>query len=654
MNGRMLKEFLSLPVNQDEKWQGGVATLADLMGIPVDEAPSRIGLILWRGVPSELVHARPVMADADDAFEQFVDTMLELSEEHEFPYRPARIDCNDRQFAEDLNRRLDGSGTVVHYRDKMGDWNRVVRELAEHLQSAAPPSLPSLREAGCSDDQLREYAAAAAEFYRAKLWELLDDADLIKIETPRPPRVMKHAVVLGAGSQSYGLGFYEDDEDHYGLMAQEIDPRQMSLFSFVYESPGDVGSEDADLWKELDLPLETGEAFPDANLFSPDGTRRPTPKEIDFLTIVVRGLAATTEEELDSGRWTKWVQVSGKRRKCAFSLPNLVNPPDRAEWIRRGKMPDRRGHEIHFRRVQEFIDSVGGDMDIDELNEAINARFTGRSLDDYELPRNTPAERAEALYQDALGCFGRRRLLLAREALAEDPSHVEAGILVAESTRAVDARIEMFQNAKQAAAKALGDDMEELAGEFWGFHETRPYMRACKGLAVAFADAGQISDAIEQYRDMLRLNPNDNQGVRYEIVPLLLEQDRDAEAIAVLDQYPEESALWLYMKALVEFRGSGKSPKAKKAIRAAFKRNDHVMKMLQSAEPPMMPESYALGSPEEAAICLQELQTLWEETEGFLEWMFQEYFVWECDRAKRLRDQKRRNNKKKPKRKWRR
>jgi hypothetical protein len=152
---------------------------------------------------------------------------------------------------------------------------------------------------------------------------------------------------------------------------------------------------------------------------------------------------------------------------------------------------------------------------------------------------------------------------------------------------------------------------------------------------------------------MLRLNPNDNQGVRYEIVPLLLEQNRDAEGIEVLDQYPEESALWLYMKTLVEFRRSGKSAKAKKALWAAFKCNEHVLKLLQSDEAPLMPESYALGSREEAAICLQELQTVWEETEGFLEWMVQEYFLWERDRAKRIREKKRKN-KKKVKRKWRR
>ena len=654
MDGHALAEFLSLPVNQDEAWQGGVAEWAELIGMPPEKSRSRAGLILWRCMRSELVHARPMIPDADSPLDQFVDTMLELSQEHDFPYRPARIDCNDQHLTDELNRRLDGSGTVVHYRANMGAWNAVIRDIVDHLQSAAPPQLPSLREAGCTDEQIRQFAVAAADFYRAKLWGVLDDTDLITIETPKPPRYLRHAVVLGAGSQSYGLGLYHDAEDHYALMSQQADPRQMSLFSFVYESPADVASGDVDLWGELDLPMETGEAFPDVNLFSPEGPRRPTPKEVDFLTVVLKGLAETSEEELDSGRWTKWIDMSGKRKQCAFSISNLLDPPDHAEWIRRGKMPDRRSHEVHFKQVQEFIDTCGEGMSLDELNEAINARFTGRSLDDYELPQNTPAERAEALCQEAIESFGRRRVLLAREALAEDPNHIEASILLAESTRAIDRRIELFQSAQRAAAAALRDDMGQLAGDFWGIHETRPYMRACHGLAVALAEAGQVSDAIEQYREMLRLNPNDNQGVRYEIVPLLLEQDRDAEARAVLDEYPEETALWLYMKALVEFRRSGRSPEAKKALRAAFKANAHVPTLMQSDEPPRMPESYALGSPEEAAICLEELESVWDETEGYLGWMFQEFVSWERDRVKRLRDKKRRRREQDDKRKRRR
>ncbi|QDU89642.1 hypothetical protein Pla175_30350 [Pirellulimonas nuda] len=655
MDGQTLEAFLALPVHPRETWQGGVARLADWLDAPPEEAPGQMGLIVWQSVPSGLVHAKPILPDADGGLEEFFETMLELSDVYKPPCRPARIECNDPSLAEELSRRLDGSGTAVRCLATMGEWNAVVREMADHLRSSlppSPPSLPSLREAGCSDEQVREFAASAAEFYRAAPWRLLDDTDLIQIETPKPPRLMKQAVVLGAAAQSYGLGLYRDEEDHYALMAQRTDPRRMSLFSMLYESPADVASADPALWQELGLTPETGEAFPDAVFFAPDGMRRPTPREVDCLTIVLRGIAQTSEEELDAGRWTKWVRVSGKRRKCVLSIPNLLNPPDRAEWLRRGKTPDRRSHEIHFRQVQEFIESVGQGMDVDALNAAIHAQFSGRRPDDYVLPRNTPAERAEALYQDALGSFGRRRVLLAREAFAEDPSHVEAGILIAESTWGVEERIERFRLAKQAAADALGGAMQELAGRFWGFHETRPYMRSCQGLAEAFADAGRPDEAIAQHREMLRLNPDDNQGVRYAVVPLLLGLGRDAEASEVLDQYPEESALWLHSRALVEFRRSGGSARASKAIRAAFKSNAHLKQLLELEQPPLFPDSYAPGSPEEAAVCIEQLRGVWEDTRGFPEWMAKEYYAWERDRADLKRGQKRRV-KKKAQRTWR-
>ena len=54
----------------------------------------------------------------------------------------------------------------------------------------------------------------------------------------------------------------------------------------------------------------------------------------------------------------------------------------------------------------------------------------------------------------------------------------------------------------------------------------------------------------------------------------------------------------------------------------------------------MFPDSYALGSPEEAAICIQEMSGAWDETEGYLEWMLSEYFLWEKEKAKKQRDRK--------------
>ena len=56
---------------------------------------------------------------------------------------------------------------------------------------------------------------------------------------------------------------------------------------------------------------------------------------------------------------------------------------------------------------------------------------------------------------------------------------------------------------------------KQYAGHFWGFLETRPYMRARAGLAGTLLKLGDIDGAVGHYRDMLKLNPNDNQGIRY-------------------------------------------------------------------------------------------------------------------------------------------
>ena len=49
---------------------------------------------------------------------------------------------------------------------------------------------------------------------------------------------------------------------------------------------------------------------------------------------------------------------------------------------------------------------------------------------------------------------------------------------------------------------------------------------------------------------------------------------------------------------------------------------------------------------ETAIGCIRELAEAWEETEGYVDWMFQEYFMWEKEKMKRLRDRKRKQRKK--------
>ena len=49
----------------------------------------------------------------------------------------------------------------------------------------------------------------------------------------------------------------------------------------------------------------------------------------------------------------------------------------------------------------------------------------------------------------------------------------------------------------------------------WGDIDNRAYMRAIQYRADLYADEGKKEKAIELYRLLLKLNPNDNQGVRY-------------------------------------------------------------------------------------------------------------------------------------------
>ncbi len=76
--------------------------------------------------------------------------------------------------------------------------------------------------------------------------------------------------------------------------------------------------------------------------------------------------------------------------------------------------------------------------------------------------------------------------------------------------------------------RTLGKEtFEEDIGDFWAILETRPYMRARLGLAQCLYAVGRKEEGAAHYREMLRLNPNDNQDVRDLLAVCLLEIGQD-------------------------------------------------------------------------------------------------------------------------------
>jgi len=183
---------------------------------------------------------------------------------------------------------------------------------------------------------------------------------------------------------------------------------------------------------------------------------------------------------------------------------------------------------------------------------------------------------------------------------------------------------------------------------------TRPYMRAMCGLAQALEQLGRITEAVEHYRELLRLNPGDNQGVRYLLMPRLLELGHDAEAARLLKSFPEQSATWAYAQSLLAFRlSSGKSTAARRELKAAFSANPHVPELLLEEESLPLPDHYAPGSPEEAAICADGLRGAYAMTEGAMRWLAIEWGQHQKRARAREKERRQKERKRRKKRKGR-
>ena len=220
----------------------------------------------------------------------------------------------------------------------------------------------------------------------------------------------------------------------------------------------------------------------------------------------------------------------------------------------------------------------------------------------------------------------RQRVALAKEALSRSPLCADAYVLLAEETAKTPAEaIELYRKGLEAGEKAIGPAaFQDDVGHFWGLLETRPYMRARGGLAQALWDVGRHDEAIEHYRELLRLNPNDNQGNRYLLAGCLLALDRDADLTALLNAYGQEStAEWSYTWALIAYRRDGDSVEARSLLEKATTANSHVASYLLGRKKlPRKPVPYiTMGGEDEAQEYARRYAAAWANTEGALEWL---------------------------------
>jgi tetratricopeptide (TPR) repeat protein len=214
---------------------------------------------------------------------------------------------------------------------------------------------------------------------------------------------------------------------------------------------------------------------------------------------------------------------------------------------------------------------------------------------------------------------------LAHEALALWPDCADAYVLLAGEADGLETKRALYEKGVAAGERELGPaTFVEDASHFWGLLETRPYMRARAGLAGCLWALGRREEAVAHYQDMLRLNPNDNQGLRFVLAGHLVELGQDEALARLLSAYDEDAtAHWAYTRALLAFRQGGPGDRANALLDEARKTNPHVPDFLLGRKRMQrhLPELVGFGDENEAIAYAVEGRSAWERSAGARDWL---------------------------------
>ncbi len=243
-----------------------------------------------------------------------------------------------------------------------------------------------------------------------------------------------------------------------------------------------------------------------------------------------------------------------------------------------------------------------------------------------EAPDEEALHAAQELIYDAWDAATTGECLaLAQKALEMSPYCVDAYNIFADHAKTYDEALAIYTKAADIGKKYLGEEFfQNCQGDFWGIFETRPYMRAKAGIVECLSALGDKINVIKNCKELLKLSRNDNLGMRYILLPLLIEMGKDTQAEALYKKYRDDySSAWFYGRALLDFRKHGQGEISDKSLRAALSLNKIAPKYLlvKKKLPKYLPGSYSTGDESDAIILAASQLTAWQASEGAIQWL---------------------------------
>lgn len=240
-------------------------------------------------------------------------------------------------------------------------------------------------------------------------------------------------------------------------------------------------------------------------------------------------------------------------------------------------------------------------------------------------PASRPEYEAQDLICDAWEATGTRRAALARRALGLWPDCADAYVLLAQAASSLEEALELLEAGVAAGERALGRRVfREEVGDFWLIFETRPYMRARAALAATLWRLGWREEAVAHQRELLRLNPRDNQGLRYRQANWLLTLACYDELDQLFAAHADDCAPgYVYTRALAAFACRGDDPGLRRLLTEARELNPHIPAYLTGRKelPGKRPAWTVFGDESEAVDYAAGTGELWAGVPGALVWL---------------------------------
>ncbi|WP_192929741.1 SEC-C metal-binding domain-containing protein [Alkaliphilus serpentinus] len=284
----------------------------------------------------------------------------------------------------------------------------------------------------------------------------------------------------------------------------------------------------------------------------------------------------------------------------------------------------RRVTEVYMNQVHKQLQNKNF-QSIDELNEYMQTLMKNGIPEASSEDLSNEEKAQDLIYKAWEKSRSKDRIRLAKEALKIHSNCVDAYVLLAveEATSFTD-KEKMYLEALERGRMVLGENyFNENIGHFWLMTETRPYMRAKMGFALLLWKEGNLEQATKHFKEMLELNPNDNQGARYILLPIYMQLDKLKEARELINSYEDGSPQWTYNTALYNFKVKGGKKDAKAWLKDALEENHFIPYYLLGFNviPKKLPEFFQMGSKEEAIVYANNALDAWENTKGALDWL---------------------------------